>query len=58
MKNHKTKFENKMFDGLEDIIWTNIKFWPFAVTLTSDTTIQFLYKNTLVYDNVPSNQIW
>ena len=41
MMNHNTKFENKMFDGLEDIIWINIKFWPFAVTLTLNAVIQF-----------------
>ena len=34
MMQHNTKFENKMFGGLEVIIWTNINILTFAVTLT------------------------
>ena len=44
MMNHNTKFENKMLYGLEDIIWTNIKFLPFAVTLTLNSIIRLLFQ--------------
>ena len=39
--NHNTKFENKIFDGLEDIIWTSIDILTFAVTLTLTAVIPF-----------------
>ena len=35
--NHNTKFENKMFDGLEAIIWTNINI----LTLRNDLDPEF-----------------
>ena len=40
MMHHNTKFGNKMFVGLEDIIWTNIDILAFAVTLTLTAVIQ------------------
>ena len=41
---HNTKFGNKMFVGLEDIIWTNIDILTFAVTLTLTAVIQFFHR--------------
>ena len=44
--------------GLEDIIWTKIKFWPFTVTLTLNAVIQFFPQDTLAYDDISSDQVW
>ena len=55
---HNTKFENKMFDGLEDIIWTKIKVWPFATTLTPNVVIKCFSQDTLASDDVSSDQVW
>ena len=48
MMHHNTEFGNKMFGGLENVIWININifFQPFAVTLTLtlNAVIQFFHK--------------
>ena len=44
MIHHNTKFGNKMFVGLEDIIWTNIDILAFAVTLILIAVIQFFHR--------------
>ena len=46
---HNTKFGNKMFGGLEDIIWTNINIQTFTVTMTMNAVIQFFSQDTLAY---------
>ena len=60
-----TKFENKMFGGLEDIIWTNI-----TIIQTSTDILNFhcdhdlkhsnpiFPQNTPAYEFVLSNQVW
>ena len=58
MMHHDTKFGNKMFGGLEDIIWQTWTFWPFAVTLTLNAVIQLCSQDTLAWDDVPSDQVW
>ena len=44
MMHHNIKFENKMVGALEGIIWTNINFLTFAVTLTLNAVIHFFFK--------------
>ena len=58
MMHHNTKSGNKMFDGLEDIIWTNIDILTFTMTLTLNAVIQCFPQGTLPYDNVSSDQVW
>ena len=43
MKHHNTKFGNKMFRSLEDVIWININIFYFAVTLTLKAVILFFH---------------
>ena len=51
MMHHNTKFGEKMFGGLEDIIWTNIDI------LTLNAVIQLFSLDTLAYDDVSSDQV-
>ena len=46
MMHHITKFGNKMIVGLEDIIWTNIDIFTFAVTLTLIAVVQFFTEHS------------
>ena len=41
---HNTKFGNKMYVGLEDIMWKNIDILTFAVTLTLIEVINFFHR--------------
>ena len=54
---YNTKFGNKVLSGLDGIIWTTTEILTFTVTLTLDAVIQFFSQDTLVYDDVSSDQI-
>ena len=58
MMHHNTKFGNKMFSGLEDIIWININILTVHCDLDLDAVIQFFSQGTLAYDDVSSDQVW
>ena len=44
---HNTKFGNKMFDGLEDTIWTNINILPLPCDLDPESRNPFFFHRTL-----------
>ena len=46
MMHHNTKFGNKMFGGLEYIIWTDTVILTFTVTLTLIAAIQFFTEHS------------
>ena len=58
MMHHNTKFGNRVFGSLEDIIWINWPFWPFFVTLTLNAVIHFSPQDALAYDSLSSDQVW
>ena len=55
---HNTKFGNKMFGGLEDIIWTNVNILTFCFDLDPKCSNPFYSQDTLAYDDVSSDQVW
>ena len=44
MMHHNTKFGNKMLDGLEDIIWTNIDILTLCCDLNLDCSNLILHR--------------
>ena len=44
MMHHNTKFGNKIFGSLEDIMWTNTEICSFTVALTLNAVIQYFHK--------------
>ena len=54
MMHHNNKFGNKMFGGLEDIIWTNIDILILYFDLDPECRHS---QDTLAYDDVSSDQI-
>ena len=52
---HQTKFSCKRISSLHK---HSLAFWTFAVTLTLNAVIHFFSQDTLVYDDVPSDQVW
>ena len=44
MMHHNTKFGNKIFGSLEDIMWTNTEIYSFTVILTLKTANQSFRK--------------
>ena len=58
MMHHNTKFGNRVFGSLEDIIWINWPFWPFFVTLTLNAVIHFSPQDALAYNDLTSDQVW
>ena len=44
---HNTKFGNKMFGGLEDIIWTNINILTLCSDLDPESSSQVFFHRTL-----------
>ena len=44
---HNTKFGNKMFNGLEDIIWTNIDILTLHCDLDLERSNLFFFHKTL-----------
>ena len=47
MVHHNTKFGNKMFGGLEDIIWTNINILTLRCDLEPECSNPFFFHRTL-----------
>ena len=46
MMHHNAKFGNKMFPGLEDIIWTNIDILTFCYDLDLECSNQFFTEHS------------
>ena len=57
MMHQNTKFGNKMFGGLEDIIWKNIKILTFHCDLDPECSNPVFSQGTLAYDDVSSDQV-
>ena len=49
---HNTKFGNKMFGALEDIIWTNINILTLCCDLDPECSNPIFSEGTLAYDDV------
>ena len=58
MMHHNTKFDNKMFGGLEDIIWTNIDMLTLCCDLDLGGSNPIFQKDTPAYDAMLSKQVW
>ena len=58
MMHHNTKLGNKMFGGLEDIIWTNINILTFHCDLDLECSNPIFSQDTLAYDDVSSDHVW
>ena len=56
MMHHNSKFGNKMSCGLEEIIWTNTDILNPCLVL--ECSHPFFPKDTLAYEQVPSDQVW
>ena len=52
MMNHNTKFGNKTFGGLEDIIWINIDILTLHCDLDLECSNPIFPEVTLAYDDV------
>ena len=57
MMHHNTKFGNKIFGGVEGIIWTNTDILTLRCDLDKNAVIHFFPQDTLVYDDVSSDQV-
>ena len=58
MLHHNTKFGDKMFGSVEDVIWTNINILMLCFNLDLECSNQIFFTNTLAYDDVSSDQVW
>ena len=58
MMHHRTNFGNKMFSGLEDIIWTNIDILTLHCDLDLERSKRKNSQETLAYYGVSSDQVW
>ena len=48
---HNTKFGNKMFGGLEAMVWANIDIWTLYCDLDLERSKPFFFsQDTLAYD--------
>ena len=54
---HNTEFGNKMFGGLEDIIWTNINILALRCDFNPECSHPFFSEDTVAYDDVSSDQV-
>ena len=52
---HNTEFGNKMFGGLENIIWINIDILTVRCDLDLECNNYFFPQDALAYDNVLSD---
>ena len=57
MKHHNTKFGNKMFGTLEDIIWTNTDILTLHCDLELERNNPIVSQDTLAYDDVSPDQV-
>ena len=58
MMYHNTEFGNKMFGGLENIIWIIINILTLHCDLDLEGTNQLFPQDPLTYDNLSSDQVW
>ena len=58
VKHHNTKFGNKMFGTLEDIIWTVTKILNLRHDLDLESCNPIFQQDSPAYDAVLSNQVW
>ena len=58
MMHHKTKFGNKMFGDLEDIIWTNINILTLCCDLDPVCSNPFFSQDSLASNDVSSVLVW
>ena len=58
MMHQNTVFGNKMFGGLEDIIWRITNILTLHCDLDFECSNPFFSQNTLAHDNVSLNQVW
>ena len=58
MMHHNTEFGNKMFGGLENIIWINIDILTLRCDLDLEGNNPFFPQDALAYDNLSSDQVW
>ena len=57
MMHHNTKFGNKMFGGLEDIVWINIDILTLPCDLDLECSNPIFPHDALAYDSLSSDQI-
>ena len=55
---HNIKFGNKMFGGLEAMVWANIDIWTLYCDLDLERSNTVISQDTLAYDEVSSDQVW
>ena len=55
---HNTEFGNKMFGGLENIIWINIDILTLRCDLDLEGNNLPFSQDALAYDNLSSDQVW
>ncbi len=58
MMHHNTEFGNKMFGGLENIIWINIDILTLRCDLDLEGNNPLFPQDALAYDNLSSDQVW
>ena len=55
---HNTEFGNKMFGGLENIIWINIDILTVRCDLDLECNNPVFPQDALAYNNLSSDQVW
>ncbi|WP_419615779.1 hypothetical protein [Thiolapillus sp.] len=58
MMHHNTEFGNKMFGGLENIIWINIDILTLRCDLDLEGNNPLFPQDALACDNLSSDQVW
>ena len=58
MMHHNTKLGNKMFGGLEDIIWTNINILTFHCDIDLEGSKPIFLEDNLAHDDASPYQVW
>ena len=58
MMHHNSKFGNKMFGGLDDIIWININILTLCCDLDRKRRNPILSQDNHAYDAVLANLVW
>ena len=58
MMHHNTEFGDKMFGGLENIIWINIDILTLRCDLDLEGNNPLFPQDALAYDNLSSDQVW
>ena len=58
MMHHNTEFGNKMFGGLENIIWINTDTLTLRCDLDLEGNNPLFPQDALAHDNLSSDQVW